>query len=268
MNGRQERARRYRQLVWLAAVSEFRRRYSDSVLGYLWMLLQPLMLFGVLYLVFTRVVRFGGQVEAYPIMLLLNIMLFRYFAESTGRSVRSLVSRSGLIRKLRFPRSVLPAAGVVATTLTLLGSLVVWLVWTLAYGIEPMTTWLLLPVILAALGGLTYAMSLLLAGLYVPVRDVSQAWTPFNRILFYASPVIFPIELVPEGILRTLAGLNPLTPIFVQARVWLVDPTAPTWLEASEGPMAAALPFIVALAIVAAAYVVFNRYSARVAEVS
>ena len=268
MSSRRESASRYRQLVWLAAVSEWRRRYSDSILGYVWMLLQPLMLFGILYLVFTRIVRFGGEVYAYPMMLLLNIVLFRYFAESTGRSVRSLVSRSGLIRKLRFPRSMLPAAGVLASTLTLFGSLTVWLVWTLAYGIEPMTTWLLLPVVIGALAGITYAISLLLAGLYVPVRDVSQAWTPLNRVLFYASPVIFPIELVPEGILRTVAGLNPLTPIFVQARVWLIDPNAPTWLEASSGPMAAALPFIVALAIIAAAYVVFNRYSARVAEVA
>jgi ABC-2 type transport system permease protein len=268
MNARRGESSRYWQLVWLAGVSSFRRRYSDSILGYVWMLLQPVLLFAVLYFVFTRVIRFGGEVEAYPIMLLLNIMLFRYFADATGRSVRSLVSRSGLIRKLRFPRSMLPVSVVLSATLTLAGSLIVWLVWTLAYGIEPMATWLLLPVVLAALVGLTTATSLLLSGLFVPVRDVSQAWLPISRMLFYAAPIIFPIELVPAGLLRTIAALNPLTPIFVQARVWLIDPTAPNWLDAAGSPAAAALPFIVAAAIVAAAYVVFNRYSVRVAEVA
>ena len=267
MSARRERAIRFWQLVWLAGVSEFRRRYSDSVLGYLWMLLQPVLLFGVLYFVFTRVIRFGNGVEAYPIMLLLNIMLFRYFADATGRSLRSLVSRSGLIRKLRFPHSILPASVVLSATLTLLGSLVVWIVWTLAYGIEPMTTWLLLPVVLGALIALTAATSLLLSALFVPVRDVSQAWMPISRILFYASPVIFPIELVPEGLLRTIAALNPLTPIFVQARVWLIDPAAPNWFEAAGSPAATALPFLVAIAIAGAAYLAFNRYSPRVAEV-
>ena len=78
------------------------------MLGYLWTLMRPLMLFGVLYVVFTQVVRFGDDVKHYPVYLLSSIVLFTFFSEATSRGVKSLVERENLLRKIRFPRLVIP----------------------------------------------------------------------------------------------------------------------------------------------------------------
>src|SRR5205809_6247575 len=90
------------------AATEFKLRYFGSVLGYLWSLMRPLMLFGVLYIVFTHVVRFGGNIEHYPLKLLLAIVLWSYFAEATGQSLASLVQRESLLRKLVFRPAAIP----------------------------------------------------------------------------------------------------------------------------------------------------------------
>ena len=102
---------RFFQILFALAVTEFKIRYFGSVLGYLWSLMRPLMLFGVLYVVFTHVVRFGGDIEHYPLKLLLAIVLWSYFAEATGQALDSLVERESLLRKVPFPPAVDPAVG-------------------------------------------------------------------------------------------------------------------------------------------------------------
>src|SRR5206468_9781853 len=95
----------FMQLTTVLAGTEFKLRYFGSVLGYLWTLLKPLMLFGVLYVVFTRIVRFGTRGEHYPVMLLTGIVLFNFFSEATSGGLGSLVARENLLRKVTFPRA-------------------------------------------------------------------------------------------------------------------------------------------------------------------
>ena len=137
--------RRFGELLWLISVTEFKRAYFGTVLGYFWSLLRPLMLFGVLLFVFTQIFRLGSDVPHYPVLLLFNIVLFGFFQEATTTAVTSVVAQEGIVRKTQFPRLVIPLS-IVLTGLFNLGlNLVAVFVFILAYGVDPMWTWLLLP---------------------------------------------------------------------------------------------------------------------------
>jgi ABC-2 type transport system permease protein len=257
--------RRSLELLYLISVMEFKRTYFGTALGYLWSLARPLMLFGVLLAVFTQVFRVGSQVPHYPVLLLFNVVLFGFFSEATTTAVTSIVGQEGIVRKTQFPRLVIPMA-VVLTSLFNLGlNLVVVAIFVLAFGVGPLWTWLLFPLLLVLLVVFTAAVSMIVASLYPRFRDMAIIWTVASTMLFYATPVLYPIEVVPAT-LRHLIMLNPLAPIFELGRKWVIDPGAP-------GPAAAAGG--VGLVLVAAAlYVgicvfavwIFNREAPRIAE--
>src|SRR4051794_12611153 len=139
-------SRRFFDLLWLMSVTEFKRVYFGTVLGYLWSLIRPLMLFGVLLFVFTKVFRIGSEtVEHYPVMLLGGIVLYTFFQEATTNAVTSVVAQEGVVRKTQFPRLVIPLSSVVTAALNLFLNLVVVLVFVLAFGVTPTWTWLLFP---------------------------------------------------------------------------------------------------------------------------
>lgn len=255
---------RFWGLLWLLSKTDFRLRYHGSLLGYVWSLLHPLLLFGVIYVVFTQIIRFGGSIPHYGVMLLLNIMLFRFFSEATGSSVKSLVSGERMIRTTHFPRIVIPLSGVITSLLTLAVGLLVAFAFILVDGVNPMWTWLLMPVIVALLFAFTLGVALILSTLYVTIRDISLIWGVATRALFYGSAVMYPIDFVPEA-WRWIMFANPLVPILTQARAWIIDPSAPSALEAS-GAFALGLSVAVFVAMVGLGGWLFVRRAPRIAE--
>jgi ABC-2 type transport system permease protein len=257
--------RRAGELLYLIAVTDFKRHYFGTALGYLWSIVRPLMLFGVLLAVFTQVFRLGSEVPNYPVLLLFNIVLFSFFQEATGAAVTSIVGQEGIVRKTQFPRLVIPLA-VVLTSLFNLGlNLVVVFVFVLAYGIAPMWTWLLLPVVLLVLLMLTVAVSMILSSLYPRFRDLAMIWTVLSTVLFYASPVLYPLEKVP-GTLRDVMMLNPLAPLLELARKWIIDPTAPGPAELAGGYLPLLPAVVIFVGVCVLAVWVFNREAPRIAE--
>jgi ABC-2 type transport system permease protein len=258
-------ATRFWRLLWYMAKTDFKLKYQGSVFGYLWSLMAPFLLFGVLYLVFTRVVRFGG-IPNYAAMLIVNIMLFSFFAEATSRSMTSIVSREALVRKMEFPRLVIPLSIVLASSFTLGLDLIVALAFVVGIaGVPVLTTWALLPVLIVWLYAITVGTSLLLATVYVRFRDMAQIWSVLSRVLFYSSPILFPIELFPAG-WKALLVLNPLAPLFAQSRVWIVDPNGPTFAEALGGMVYWIYPILVLLTVLVLGAWLFDRDAPRVAE--
>jgi ABC-2 type transport system permease protein len=229
-------SKRFFELLYLISVTEFKKAYFGTVLGYVWSLLRPLILFGVLLFVFTQIFRIGSAVTNYPVMLLFNLVLFGFFQEATNSSVTSVVQQEGIVRKTQFPRLVIPMATVVTGLFNLGMNFIAVLIFMLAYGVDITWTWLFLPVLVAALFVVTSTLSLLLSSLYVRFRDVAIIWTVTATALFYGSPILYPFEeeIVPEEY-HDILLLNPLTPFFVQARHWIIDPAAPTALEAAGG---------------------------------
>lgn len=252
--------RRSLELLYIIAVTEFKRTYFGTVLGYLWSLCRPLLLFAVLLVVFTHLTRFS-HVAHYPLLLLTGIVLFGFFQEATITAVPSIVSQEGIVRKTQFPRLVIPLAVVLTSVFNLGPNLLVLFIFLLGFGITPMWTWLLLPALLVVLLVLTVAVAMLLSSLYPRYRDVAIIWAVVSTALFYATPVLYPIERL-HGVVATLVACNPLTPILELARRWLIDPAAPI----RTGPIEVIVPIVLYIAICLAAVRVFNREAPRIAE--
>jgi ABC-2 type transport system permease protein len=257
--------RRALELLYLIAVTDFKRTYFGTVLGYLWSLARPLMLFGVLLAVFTQVFRVGSQVPHYPVLLLFNVVLFGFFQEATTTAVTSIVGQESVVRKTQFPRLVIPLAVVLTSLFNLALNLVVVFIFILAFGVGPMWTWLLFPVILMLLLVITIAVSMLVASLFPRFRDMAIIWTVASTVLFYGTPVLYPLDVVPDT-LRDVILVNPLAPLFELARKWVIDPSAPSPSDVGGG-FAHLLPAIALyVATCVLAVWVFNREAPRIAE--
>jgi ABC-2 type transport system permease protein len=260
--------RRFADLLWLISVTEFKRTYFGTVLGYLWSLIRPLMLFGVLLFVFTKVFKIGSQqVEHYPVMLLLGIVLFTFFQESSTNAVTSVVNQEGVVRKTQFPRLVIPLATVLTGAFNFCLNLVVVLVFVLAFGVEPTWTWLLFPIAVAALVVFTAATSMALSVLYVRFRDVAIIWTVVAQVLFYATPILYPVTAFENARYEHLLMINPLAVIFEQVRVWiLAEPQAPTAVEAAGGALHLLPALGIYIGVCVFAVWIFRREAPRIAE--
>jgi ABC-2 type transport system permease protein len=257
--------RRFLTLTWIIARTDFKLTYFGSVLGYLWSLMRPLLLFGVLYVVFSEIVKFGGDIESYPMVLLFNIVLFTFFTEATQSSVTAVVNRESLVRKMHFPRLVIPLSTVLTAAFNLAVNLLAVFVFLLAYGVEPRATWLLLPGLLIALVALAAGAGMVLSALYVRFRDIAPIWAVLSTVLFYGSPVLYTIEFVPEDV-RTAFFANPIAALLEIGRVLIIDPSAPTLTEATGDSFAWLPPLAVLLAVPAIGFWLFNREAPRVAE--
>ena len=257
--------RRLARLTWLIAVTDYRLTYFGSALGYLWALMRPLLLFGVLYVVFSRFLRFGDQVPHYRDLLLMNIVLYTFFAEATGNSVQSVLNRESLVRKMQFPRMVIPLSVVVTSLLNLAANLVAVMVFLLIDGIEPRWTWLLAPLLLIPLVAFATGLAMLLSSLYVSYRDVAPIWTVLTQLVFYGTPILYVIDTVPHSMQKLIMS-NPLASIVEQARRWLVDPDAPGFAHAIGGAPWWLLPVGILIAVCGLGLWVFNHEAPRIAE--
>jgi ABC-2 type transport system permease protein len=258
--------RRFVNLTWLIAITDYRLTYFGSALGYLWSLVRPLALFGVLYLVFSRFLKFGNDIPHYRDLLLLNIVLFTFFTEATGQAVRAVLNRETLVRKMHFPRMVIPLSVVVTSMLNLAGNLVAVFVFILIDGVQPRWTWLLLPLILVPLVMFTAGVSMILSSLYVTYRDIGPIWSVLAQLLFYATPVLYAVEKIDPPALQKVLLANPLGAILQQARRWLIDPNAQGAAHAIGGFPWWLLPLGLFAGTCAFGLWIFNREAPKIAE--
>ena len=269
---------RFWHLAYNIARSEFKLKFFGSALGYLWQVMRPLLLFGVLYVFFVVVFHVdkakGAAGHFYGAQLLGSIVLFTCFGEATSFAVRSVVDRENLVRKIQFPRLAIPISVVLLALFNLALNLVVVMVFALIEGVRPMFSWLELPLIILMLTVLTTGVAMLLSALFVRFRDISPIWEVFSQILFYSSPVIVPAEAVREKLahgsldhfLYHIYTLNPLVAIFQQFRHAVINRSA---LSAGQimGSWAALLePMALVAAIIVIGFWVFNREAPHIAE--
>lgn len=251
-------------LTGVLARSEFKLRYAGSALGFFWSVAKPLALFGILYFAFSYVLRFGEGVDHYPQQLLLAIVIWTFFAETTLASTTVLVARADMIRKIAFPRIVLPLSVSGTAVLVMLFNLSAVLVICMFGGVRPTLDWLWLPLILIELILGTIGFSLLLAALYVRFRDIGQIWDLGAQLLFYATPIIYPVTLVPEH-LRAIVLTNPLAQVIQDARQVVINPSTGTGRE-DLSPALQLLPHGLTVVIFVLGLYVFRRAAERVAE--
>lgn len=271
---------RFWHLTYNIARNEFKLKFFGSALGYLWQLMRPLLMFGVLYAFFVvigKVGQHGGPGERfYGVQLLSSIVLFTFFSEATVGAVRSVVDRENLVRKIQFPRLVIPLAVTLLAAFNLALNLIVVLIFALISGVKPMLSWLELPLILAMLLALTTGVAMLLSALFVRFRDIQPIWDVFSQILFYGSPTIITLEAVREKlhyghggldeILYRLYLLNPLASIFQQFRHAMVNHASLSAGEALGGWLYLLEPLGIAAFVFVLGFWVFNRSAPMVAE--
>lgn len=257
--------RRSLDLLYLISINDFKKTYFDTVLGYVWSLFRPLILFAVLLFVFTQIFRIGDDVPHYPVMLLFNIVVFTFFQEATIAAVTSVVAQEGVVRKTQFPRVVIPLAVVLTALFNYGVNLVVVLVFLLASGVPVEWTWLFFPLLVLVLTVITTAVCLLVSSLFVRFRDVGIIWGVLATALFYATPVLYPIEVVPERF-HDIVLINPLTPIFIELRHLVIDNSAPTAVSAAGGWLGLLPAVAVTIALCLLAVKVFSREAPRIAE--
>ncbi len=270
---------RFWHLTYNIALSEFKLKFFGSVLGYVWQVMRPLLLFGVLYVFFVEVFHVDKATGAaglyYGAQLLGSIVLFTFFNEAIAGSVRSVVDRENLVRKIQFPRLAIPISVVLLALFNLGLNLVVVMIFALLSGVEPMLSWLELPLIIAMLVVFATGMAMLLSAMFVRFRDIQPIWEVFSQILFYASPVIIPVEKVRSELLGHgptkeflyhVYTLNPLVTIFQQFRHAMVNHAV---LSAGQvlGSWAALLePLAIVVALFVLGFWYFNRQAPHIAE--
>ncbi len=257
--------RRFWNLTLTHATTDFKLRYFGSVLGYFWSLARPLMFFGVLYVVFTQVFDFGTGVPNYPVYLLSSIVLWGFFKETTDGCVQCLLAREGLLRKMRFPRLVIPLSVALTALFNLGMNFIAVLAFALLSGIEPRWTWLELLPLAGLLATLAIGVGMLLSALYVRFRDIEPIWDVVSQILFYGSPILY-VSSQYRGLEEAAVTFNPIATILTQMRRAFIDPDAP----GAQTVVGGAPKLLIPLAIIAAMFVLglwfFNREAPRIAE--
>ncbi len=217
-------SRRNRILLRELVITDFKLRYQGSVLGYLWSLLKPLFLFAVLYVVFVYFLRFGSDVEHFPIYLLLGIIMWTFFTEATSQGMQAIVGRGDLIRKINFPKYIIVVSGTISALINLLLNLVVVFIFMIVNGVDIKWSILLFPLNVAELYVFSLAIAFFLSAAFVKFRDVSHIWEVFLQAAFYATPILYPLTLVinKSAIAAKLLLLNPVAQIIQDGRYNLV----------------------------------------------
>jgi ABC-2 type transport system permease protein len=257
-----------RRLLTLArtlAAAQFKVKYLDAALSYLWVLMGPLAFFGILYFVFTRVGSFDEGVAHYPLYLLSALVLWMFFSDATSQSVTSLVQNEQLLRRVPFPQLAVPLSVVAMALFDLCMSGVAVLAFTLLGGVAPRATWLEVIPLVVFLTLFAVGVALLLSALFVRHRDVDHVWALVRQALFYASPIFYVVTAVPTE-LKPFALANPLAAVFTQFRHAVIDPSAPSYVAASGGVARALIPVAIVAGLFAAGLWVFSRESPTVAE--
>ena len=260
--------RRSVDLALTLAFTDWKLRFFGSMLGYFWSLLRPLLLFGVLYAVFSQIVDVGGNVKDYPVQLLIGVILFTFWGEVTGGSVTSVVERETLVRKIAFPRAVIPLSVALGAAFNLALNLITLGAFLALAGVEPRWTWLLVPLPLFFLMLFAVGVSLMLSSLYVSFRDVKPIWEVVLQALFYATPVIYPIELLAAKYETAshIALMNPVAAVIQQTRHLVLGGDTPSAAEAIGDGALLLVPLFLVAAAAAAGYLIFDRLAPRVAE--
>ena len=268
---------RFWHLTFNIARNQWKLRFFGSVLGYFWQLVRPLLLFGVLYVFFTVIAHIGQGADARPgqpnhfygAQLLGSIVLFTFFAEATGAAVKCVVDNEALVRKIQFPRMVIPLSVVLLAMFNLSLNLIVVLIFALASGVRPMLSWLELPLLIAMLTFLSVGVSMLLSALYVYFRDMQPIWEVLTQVLFYTSPVIVPVTTVQQRLSPALVRLymiNPLATVLQQFRHAMINPATPSAASLLGGGARLLIPVGIVAVVFVLGLVVFNRTAPYVAE--
>ena len=248
--------------------TDFKLRYQGSILGYLWAIIRPLLMFGILYIVFAKFLRFGDNIPHYPVYLLVGTVLWNFFVECTNQGIQSLIIRSDLMRKIAFPKWIIVLSATTTALINLAINLIVIIIFALLSGVSPNLTWLLVPFFIFELYLLSFGLALLLGSINVKYRDIQSIWEVLTQALFYAIPIIYPLGMVTalSGFAAKLLMLNPIAQVIQDVRFCLVTSETLTGWELIGNIFLKIIPLVIVIAVVVSGSIVFSKKSKYFAE--
>lgn len=261
--------RRNRILLRELVVTDFKLRYQGSALGYVWSLLKPLMLFAIMYVVFVHFLRFGEGIDHFAVSLLLGIVMWTFFVEATSQGMQAIVNRGDLIRKISFPQYIIVISATISALINFTLNLVVIIIFMILDGVDFGWSALLFPMTILVLYVFALSIAFLLSAVYVKYRDISHLWDVILQALFYATPIIYPLQMIISFNLIAAQALmlSPITVLFQNARAQMVGyENIVTADQVFNNPVAILAPylFIVSVAIFSGVY--FKRAQSRFPE--
>jgi ABC-2 type transport system permease protein len=258
--------RQYARVLHVVASVDFKLKYADSALGYVWSLVKPLSYFTILWIVFGRFFKLSSFPH-FPLFLFIGIVLYTFTIDAVGTSIPSVVASGSMIRRLSFPRMILPISATLTSGITFLINASAVVAFIALSRVTPKPSWLLLPLLIAELYVLILGLAFLLSAAFVKYRDVSQVWELAAQLLFYASPIMYPVGFLPPWF-QPIAYLNPFVQVTQDVRALIVGSEQPhgTITSVYGTPYARLLPIAVAFLLFTAGAWYFRRRSPGFAE--
>lgn len=262
--------RRNRILLRELVVTDFKLRYQGSVLGYLWSLLKPLMLFAIMYTVFVHFMRFGEGVPHFAVALLLGIVMWTFFIEATSQGMQAIVMRGDLIRKISFPKYIIVISSTISALINLILNLIVVGAFMAFDGVDIGWSALLAPVSIAILYAFSLGLAFLLSASYVKYRDITHIWDIFIQGLFYATPIIYPIQLVTEkggDFAAKLLLMNPIAVLIQNTREQILGTESTiTPGQIYEHDIYITIPYVFMALVIIIGIIYFKKSQGKFAE--
>lgn len=200
-----------RLLLWNFTITDLKIKYKNSVLGFFWSFLEPLLLLVILYLVFTNVFLF--EVENYALYLLGNLILWNFFTRATNFGMTSMLSRAGILSKIYFPREIVVLSSVLTSLLMLGLELIAFGIFIVAFQFIPPITILFMPIPIIILFILVLGISFLFSVINIFFRDLQSIWAIVIQAGFFLTPIIYKMEVLPK-MLQDILYYSPLVQIF------------------------------------------------------
>ncbi|MBW6518670.1 MAG: ABC transporter permease [ANME-2 cluster archaeon] len=246
----------YQELIKNLVISDLKIKYSNSVLGFAWSILNPLLMMLVLFFVFGNVFQNQDNFIGY---LLTGLLAWRFFSMGTTFAMNSIVSKSNLVTKIYIRREILTISVVISSLISSLIEFLVLIPLLIILGMGLSGTFLLFPFIHLIFFIIIYGTGLILASLFVYYRDMNQIWELILQVGFFLSPIFYPISYIPNKYLFYY-NLNPITLLIKMYRAIILDGALPKMSDMIY-------VFMIGLVVLFMGTILFKKLSKRFAEV-
>jgi ABC-2 type transport system permease protein len=254
------------RILRVIAAVEFKTKYVDSVMGYLWSFGKPLAYFGVLWLIFDRFLKTSGGIENFGVYLMVGIVLFTFFLDAVAAALPSIVTRGSILRRIAFSPLVLPISVTITACITFVVNLVAVAVFVALSDVRPQLDWLLIIPLLLELCVFVLGVGLIMATLFVRFRDVAQIWELISQLFIFATPIMYSMSLLPLWAAK-VEYLNPFVQVLQDVRALMSGGDYPyATVTSVYGEGGRLIPVAIAVGTFLLGFVLFQRDAPHFAE--
>ncbi len=245
-----------RSLILALASNDLRLRYKNSVLGFFWSFLEPLLMLTVLYFVFTYIIK--NNVENYVLYLFLGIIMWNMFSRGSTMGLNSILYRSGLVSKTYLPREILVISSCLTSFYMMSLEFIIFAIFAIVSGLTISVTIVIFPLMIVSLFIMTLGVSFALSVLYVKYRDLQSIWAVILQAGFWLAPIVYRITIFPDNI-RKIVSINPFVPILETSHDTVLYNSWPNIDQISEAVLVPIIIFVIG-------YLIFRAYDKKVVE--